>query len=357
VATSTPSTTFHTLRVERVDELCDDAVAVTFAVPPHLRREFVFAPGQSLTMRRVVDGVDHRRTYSICAPAGAPLRVGVRRVTGGLFSSWLVDAVKIGDEVEMQRPAGRFVADPIVAGRHVGIAAGSGITPVLSIAASVLANPATTMTLLYGNRRTQSVMFAEEIADLKDRYGPRLDVMHVLSREPRDAELFTGRLDAERLRRILGSLVPTAAVDHFWLCGPHGMVVDARRVLGELAVDPQRIHHELFFVEDTPPPRPRHHERRRPGPTSRVVVILDGRTSTFDLPRDEPVLDTAMRRRADLPFSCKGGVCGTCRARVSSGTVDLRRNFALEADELAAGFVLTCQAFPISADVTIDFDS
>lgn len=353
---STRTGGFHALRVARVDDLCDDAVAVTFAVPRDLEDEFAFAPGQSLTLRRVVDGVDHRRSYSICSATGSPLRVGVRRVANGLFSSWLVDTVRVGDAVDVQPPVGSFVADPAAGGRHVGIAAGSGITPVLSIAASVLANPATAVTLLYGNRRTQSVMFAEEIADLKDRYGPRLDVIHVMSREPRDVELFTGRLDAERLRLILGSLVPTADVDHFWLCGPHGLVTDAQQVLGEFGVGRRRIHHELFYVEEAPPSPHRHDEPLRLGPRSRVDVIQDGRVTTLDLPRTEPILESALLHRADLPFACKGGVCGTCRARVTNGVVDLRRNYALEADELAAGFVLTCQSFPITDDVTIDFD-
>lgn len=348
---------FHALPVDRIDELCDDAVAVTFGVPPGLRDQFQFAPGQSVTMRRIIDGVEHRRCYSICSPAGSAPRVGVRRVGGGLFSSWLVGQVRVGDKIDVQPPTGRFVADPASGGRHVCVAAGSGITPVLSIASSVLAHPASSVTLIFGNRRAGSVMFAEDIADLKDCFGARFEVMHVLSREPRDVDLFSGRLDAERLRRILSSLVPVAEVDHFWLCGPHGLVTGAEQVLGELGVAQDRIHHELFYVEDTPPPAARHEDAGPTGPSSQVTLILDGRATTLALPRDEAVLDAAVRHRRDLPFACKGGVCGTCRAKVTAGTVDLRRNYALEADELADGFVLTCQSYPATDRVTLDFDT
>ncbi|MCW2867190.1 MAG: paaK, partial [Marmoricola sp.] len=257
--TATPTrarTTFHPLTVAAVETLTDDAVAVTLAVPEHLRDTFDFRAGQSLTLRRVVDGQEQRRSYSICSPAGSAPRIGVREVPDGLFSRWLVREVVPGDVVEVQAPAGSFRADPALGGRHLCIAAGSGITPVLSIAATVLTHPDARVTLLYGNRTTGSVMFAEELADLKNRYGPRLELVHVLSREPRDVELFSGRLDAERLRRLLGALVPLEAVDHVWLCGPFGMVGAARDVLTELGVPADRVHAELFHV-DEPPPAPR----------------------------------------------------------------------------------------------------
>lgn len=349
--------TFHTLEVADVEALCDDAAAVTFEIPADLSEEFVFGAGQSLTLRRTVDGVEHRRSYSICAPVGSSPRVGVREVPDGLFSNWLVHEVRPGDRIDVQPPAGSFVADPAGGGRHVLVAAGSGITPMLSIAATMLANPEAEVVLLYGNRRTRSVMFAEEIADLKDRYGARFHVVHVLSREPRDVELFTGRLDADRLRTIFDSVVPICGVDHFWLCGPYGMVTDAQDVLGELGVDPKRVHHELFYVDDAPPPPARHRDDDVTGPGSEVTVVLDGRSITATLPRDETILDAAEKFRSDLPFACKGGVCGTCRAKVTHGAVDMRRNYALEDDEVDAGFVLTCQSYPDSADVTVDFDA
>ena len=349
--------TFHPLTVAAVDRLGDDAVAVTFDVPAELSESYAFRAGQSLTLRRVLDGRDERRSYSICAPAGERPRIGVREVPGGLFSRWLVHEVSAGDVVEVSTPTGSFTpAAAAPGGRHVLVAAGSGITPVLSIAATVLRDAGSSVTLVYGNRRTTSVMFAEELADLKDAYGSRFELVHVLSREPREVELLSGRLDAERLRRILLALVPLPAVDGFWLCGPYELVVAARGVLADLGVDADRVHAELFHVDEPPAPVV-HRDVEMSGPSSEVTVVLDGRSTTLTLPRDVPLLDSAQRVRADLPFACKGGVCGTCRAKVSSGEVDMRRNYALEADEVAKGFVLTCQSRPVSAAVTLDYDA
>lgn len=347
---------FHELTVADVEHLTDDSAAITFAVPDDLREEFAFAAGQSLTLRKVVDGVDHRRSYSICAPVGAQPRVGVREIPGGMFSSWLVREVRPGDVVEVQTPTGSFRADPAQGGRHLCIAAGSGITPMLSIAATVLTHPDSSVTLIYGNRTTGSVMFAEELADLKNRHGARLDLVHVLSREPRDVELFSGRLDADRLRRLLTVLVPVDGVDHVWLCGPFGLIADAREVLAELGVPKDRVHFELFYV-DEPPPELVRADTGIAGDTSEVTVVLDGRSTTSAMSRGGSILDGAAATRHDLPFACKGGVCGTCRALVTDGEVDLRRNYALDDDEVDRGFVLTCQSLPVSERVTVDFDA
>ncbi|MGH3612182.1 MAG: 1,2-phenylacetyl-CoA epoxidase subunit PaaE [Pseudonocardia sp.] len=344
---------FHRLRVAGVERLCADAVAVTFEVPDELRPAFAFKPGQYLTLK-FVDGTEERRSYSICAPAGGAPRVGVRRVDTGLFSEWLVDRLAPGDEVEVAPPAGSFTPE-LAPGTHHGlIAAGSGITPVLSIAASVLAYPDTRITLLYGNRRTDTVMFTEELADLKNAHGPRVQLVHVLSREPTEVELFTGRLDATRLALLLGALVDVDDVDHWWLCGPLGMTTDALQVLAGQGVERSRIHRELFYVGEPPPEPVRVEEEVVDG--SEVIVILNGRVTTLTLPRAVSVLDGAQKVRGDLPFACKGGVCGTCRAKVTNGQVTMRRNFALEDDEVAAGFVLTCQARPVTDEVTVDFD-
>ncbi|RZQ61722.1 1,2-phenylacetyl-CoA epoxidase subunit PaaE [Amycolatopsis suaedae] len=347
---------FHSLRVSTVERLCDDAAAVTFDVPAELAEVYAFRPGQSLTLRRWIDGVEQRRNYSICAPAGAAPRIGVREVPDGLFSTWLVRDVRPGDEVEVLPPTGNFTPDTESA-HHVLIAAGSGITPVLSILGTVLADDKSTATVFYGNRRTDTVMFADELADLKDRYADRLELVHVLSREPREAELFTGRLDAEKLCQLLDLLVDVDSVDHWWLCGPFGMVTDAQDVLADRGVPKQRVHQELFYVDDVPPPPVRHREASLEGPGSEVTIVLDGRSTGVLLSREESILDGAQRSRPDLPFACKGGVCGTCRAKVVSGEVDMRRNFALEEAEVAAGFVLTCQSRPVSDEVTVDFDS
>jgi ring-1,2-phenylacetyl-CoA epoxidase subunit PaaE len=349
--------TFHALTVAAVERLTDDAVAVTFDVPAELVEDYRFKPGQALTLRRVDGDRDERRSYSICAPMGAPPRVGVREVPGGFFSSYLVHDVKPGDTVDVLPPSGTFTADLDTPGDHVFVVAGSGITPALSLAATVLRDGTSTVTVFYGNRRTNTVMFADELADLKDRHGPRLQLVHVLSREPRDAELTSGRLDGARLRALVDNLVDAENVDHWWLCGPHGMVDDARTLLAELDVPTERVHQELFYVDDVPPAPVRGDEETVVGPSSEVTVVLDGRATTLALPRDVPVLDSAQKVRGDLPFACKGGVCGTCRARITDGEVEMRRNYALEAKEVEAGYVLTCQTVPLSDTVTVDFDA
>lgn len=350
--------TFHALPVARVDRLCGDAVAITFDVPDELAERFAFRAGQYLTLRQVVDGVEERRSYSICAPAGSAPRIGVRRVDGGLFSAELVDSLKPGDVVEVLPPLGKFTPALNGPAHHCFVAAGSGITPVLSIVATLLAaDPGSKVSLLYGNRRTDTVMFAEELADLKDVYRSRLQLVHVLSREPRDVELFTGRLDAERLTLLLDSIVPASDVGYWWLCGPYGLVQDAERVLADRGVPVDRVHHELFYVDDPPPAPKRVEDSLVDGPTVEVTVVLDGKQTTLSLPTDMPILDAAQRVRSDLPFACKGGVCGTCRAKVVAGKVEMRRNYALEQHELDAGFVLTCQGLPVTDQVTVDYDA
>jgi len=348
-----PRTEFHKLTVARVDPLTDDSAAVTFDVPDGLHDRFRFAPGQSLTIRR--DG--ERRSYSICAAAGRPPRIGVREVAGGAVSGWLVHQIRPGDVVEVQAPAGSFTPDLDRPGHHVLIAAGSGITPVLSIASSVLAARAdSTVTLIYGNRRSDTVMFADEIADLKDAYPARACLVHVLSREPQEVELFSGRLDPGKLRALLPATVDVPAVDHWWLCGPQAMVEGALGVLAGLGVPRSRVHRELFYVEDTPPPEAVH-EELPPGPGAEVTIVLDGRSSTVTVPPGMAILDGGQQTRPDLPFACKGGVCGTCRAQVTSGKVTMRRNYALEPEEIAAGYVLTCQSLPVTDSVTVNYDS
>jgi len=345
-------TDFHPLKVAAVERLTDDAAAVTFDIPAELGAAFAFAPGQSLTLRRGAE----RRSYSICAPAGRPPRIGVREVAGGAISGWLVHQVRPRDVIEVQPPAGSFSPDLTASGIHVLIAAGSGITPLLSIAASVLAAHAdATVTLLYGNRRSDTVMFADDIADLKDAHPARLNVVHILSREVPEVELFAGRIDADKLRRLLPLTVDVPAVDHWWLCGPYAMVTDAISVLTGLGVDPSRMHRELFYVGETPAEV--QHVDAPVGPGAEVTVILDGRRSSVVVPPGVAVLDGVQRVRPDLPFACKGGVCGTCRALLTHGEVRMRRNYALEKAEIDAGYVLTCQALPTTETVTVDYDS
>ncbi|MGH3251850.1 MAG: 1,2-phenylacetyl-CoA epoxidase subunit PaaE [Trebonia sp.] len=348
-----PRAGFHQLVVARVEPLTADSAAITFKVPGELAGDFAFAPGQFLTVRRG----EERRSYSICAPAGSAPRIGVREVAGGALSGWLVREVRPGDTVEAQAPGGTFTPDLSAGGRHVLIAAGSGITPMISIAASVLAaSGESTVTLLYGNRLSSTVMFADEVADLKDAYPARMQIVHVLSREPQEVDLFSGRLDAARLAALLPVTVDVAGVDQWWLCGPYGLVTGATGVLGELGVDAERIHRELFWVGDQPPAEATHDDVPV-GEGARLTVILDERSSTLTLPAATPILDGAQQVRSDLPFACKGGVCGTCRAKVTSGAAVMRRNYALEQSELDGGYVLTCQALPESDEITVDYDA
>jgi ring-1,2-phenylacetyl-CoA epoxidase subunit PaaE len=352
---------FHSLRVAEVSRLCEDAVAITFDVPDELAPAYAFQAGQSLTLRRRDGEREERRSYSICAPAGARPRIGVREVPDGLFSTWLVHQVRPGDEIEVGTPTGAFTPDLTEPGHHVLIAAGSGITPVLSIAATVLnaplGDPASAVTVFYGNRHTETVMFADELADLKDRYPARLELVHVLSREPREAELFSGRLDPDRLGSLLDGLVDVDHVAHWWLCGPFEMVTATRDLLTARGVPADRVHRELFYAGDEPPEPVKHTEAPVEGLVTEATITLDGRSTTIALPRDTTVLEGAQRSRPDLPFACKGGVCGTCRAKVTAGQVHLRRNFALEDSELAEGFVLTCQSLPVSDTLAVSYDA
>ena len=352
---------FHPLTVASIEPVTDDSVAITFEVPEALREDYAFSHGQHLTVRTELAGDDVRRNYSICSPAGSGvLRVAVKRLPGGAFSEHALDVLRPGDVLDVMTPSGRFFTelDPAHRKHYVCVAAGSGITPILSIVASVLAaEPRSSVTLLYGNRTHSSVMFLEELEDLKDTYPDRFQLLHVLSREPQEVELFSGRLDADRMGRILDGLLPPDTVDEWFLCGPFEMVSDLRKLLVKEGVPKRQIHAEVFHVESAPP------VRRAPvetveGEGAKVTITLDGRRSTFTLPTDGPaVLDAALRVRADAPFACKGGVCGTCRAKVVEGTVEMDTNWALEPDEVEKGYVLTCQSHPTSDTVVLDYDA
>ena len=356
LATQDAATGFVPLRVLTVDRLTDDSVAVELARP--LDGSFAFAPGQHLTLRRVVDGVDVRRTYSLCTSAGSGrLRIAVKQIEGGAFSTWVVDALRAGDVVEVLPPAGRFgpVLHPAAAHRYVCFAAGSGITPMASIVASVLeTEPQSTVALVFGNRTSRDVMLLEELADLKDSHPGRFELLHVLSREEQDAELLTGRIDGDRVRRLLATLLPPAGVDGWFVCGPFAMVTGVRDTLVAAGVDPSRVHVELFHAEP-PPPRARVATAGSRNSTT-VHALLHGRATTVQVGRaGDSVLDAVLAARADAPYACKSGVCGTCRARVVEGAVEMDVNYALEPDELTAGIVLTCQSHPTTDVVRLEF--
>ncbi|WP_435837897.1 2Fe-2S iron-sulfur cluster-binding protein [Streptantibioticus parmotrematis] len=374
---------FHALRVAEVDRLTDDAVALTFEVPPALREAYRFTPGQHIAVRRFVDGVEVRRTYSVCDPAPADdadtddadhadggagvgpgrLRVGVRLVEGGAFSTYALKELRAGDELEVMTPAGRFGAGAWTAvpetgrgGHFAAVVGGSGITPVLSIMTTLLARrPEARFCLIRSDRTAASTMFLEEVADLKDRYPGRFQLVHVLSREEQQAGLPSGRLDGERLEKLLPALLPVEAVDAWFLCGPYGLVEDADRTLRGLGVAGDRVHQEIFHVDTGAVADGTARPAVPVGAT--VHATLDGRSGDWPSRDGESVLETVLRNRADAPYACKGGVCGTCRAKLVFGEVRMDRNFALEPSEVDAGYVLACQSHPVTEKVEVDFDA
>ena len=357
---------FHPLTVTSVERLTDEAVAVTFAVPEDLVDEFAFEPGQHLTLRAQIRGEDVRQSYSICQsrradPAGRSLRVAAARVPEGRMSNWLNDGVSPGTVVEVMTPQGSFTCATRPDGirHHVAIAAGSGITPVISLLTSALEEePGSRATLLFGNRRTSSIMFLEELEDLKNRFPGRFHLVNVLSREAQDVDLFHGRLDSDRLTAIFGSLLPVGTVDEWYLCGPFGMVTGAESLLTERGVDRGQINHEMYHVEEGSEPKRKVVDDAGAPPEATVTVNLDGRTTVIPMPsREETILDATLRARPDAPYSCTGGVCGTCRARLVSGEVRMDRNYALEPEEVAAGIVLACQSHPVTDAVSLDYDA
>ena len=349
---------FTRLRVAAIDRLTADSAALTFEVPAPLAEHFRFAAGQHLTLRRQLDGQDLRRTYSVCSSAaGGPLRVAIKLMEGGAFSTWALNELRPGDELEVLPPAGRFgpQLDTGRTRRYGLIAAGSGITPVLSIAWTVLdVEPASDVVLVYGNRTSSDVMFVEELADLKNRYPGRLQVLHVLSREEQDADLLSGRIDRKRLQRLLATLLPAQDIDEWYLCGPFGLVTDGRQTLLDAGVDPSTVHIELFHAD--PPPVRERRSATSASSLASVTVVLHGRATTVLVDPDGPaVLDAVLAVRPDAPYACKGGVCGTCRARCVLGAVEMDVNYALEQDELAAGVVLTCQSHPVTSEVRLEY--
>ncbi|MEJ1087141.1 1,2-phenylacetyl-CoA epoxidase subunit PaaE [Microbacterium sp. Mu-80] len=358
---------FHTLTVSDVRPLTKDAVEVSFAVPPELADDYAYLPGQYVALRVQLDGVEVRRSYSLCRPptpsdAGTTLSVAVKRDEGGLFSTWAQTELTPGFEIDVMSPQGTFTSGLAeLEGTHVvGIAAGSGITPMMALARSLLsASDSTRFTLLYTNKATSDVMFLEDLADLKDRYPTRLVLHHVLSREQRTAPVLSGRIDEERLRTILDGLILPATVDEWFLCGPFALVDLCREVLADLGVPREHVRFELFTTGDEPVERgPRRIEVRQGEKTVRIEINLDGVSSTVESPVDahESVLNAALRVRPDAPFACSGGVCGTCRARVLDGSVTMTENYALEPDEIERGYVLTCQSHPTSDRLVVDYD-
>ncbi len=351
---------FHRLAVSDLRREAADAVSMTFAIPGELARDYAFTPGQYLTLRTTLDGEEVRRSYSICSgPDDGEIRIAVKKVDGGAFSNWAADELKCGDELDVMTPTGRFGAvAPADTGRiHVGFAAGSGITPILSIVKGILARePDNRFFLFYGNRSSDNIMFLEPLEELKDRFIDRLSIFHVISGEEQDIPILHGRLDGDKVRVLLRSLVPAASVDHVFICGPSGMSEDIEATCRELGIAHERIHVERFVSEFGGKPRPKKAVAPDAPPKAIASLIIDGKRRDVPVAEDEAILDAALRAGVDLPFACKGGMCSTCRAKLVEGEAPMDINYSLEPWELKAGFILTCQAKPSSERVVVDYD-
>ena len=359
------SVIFHPLRVRTIEPDTLEAVVVSFEVPDDLRAVFGFTQGQYLTLRADVDGQDLRRSYSICAGVDdGELRVGVRKVKGGVFSNWINANLRVGDTVNVMAPQGRFFVplDRTAKRHHVGIAGGSGITPILSIMKTVLARePLSRFTLIYGNRQLQSTMFKEEIEDLKNRYMTRLVLQHVFSDEQTDARLNHGIMNRDKISEFLTSVVPASKIDQVYVCGPFQMNDEAEASLLAAGVSEDRIHIERFGVALAASGRSADaimHEAK-PGDAAQatIVIVRDGLRREIKFYKGQPsILDASSAAGLEVPYSCTSGVCGTCRAKVIEGEVRMERNFALDKKEVTNGFVLTCQAHPLTDRVVLSFD-
>lgn len=357
------SVIFHPLRVRRIEPDTSEAVIVSFDVPEELREVFGFTQGQYLTLRKEIDGQDLRRSYSICAGVDdGELRVGVRKVQGGTFSNWINSALQPGDTLQVMAPEGRFFVpiEPEAHRHHVGIAGGSGITPILSIMKTVLARePFARFTLIYGNRSLKSTMFKEEIEDLKNRYMTRLALQHVFSDEHTDVPINMGVMNREKIAEFLDGLVPAGQIDHVYICGPFQMNDEAEAALLGAGVPEERIHIERFGIAQPAGPVGAVVHEALPGDAeqARITIVRDGVSREIPFTKGQPsILDAASSAGLEVPYSCTSGVCGTCRAKLLEGEVRMERNFALDKNEVAGGFILTCQAHPLTERVVLSFD-
>ncbi|SDV48345.1 1,2-phenylacetyl-CoA epoxidase subunit PaaE [Chitinasiproducens palmae] len=355
---------FHPLRIRQVRPETADALTLSFDVPPELRDTFRFTQGQFVTLRAEIDGEEARRSYSICAGVDdyanrGELRVGIKRVPGGRFSNFVHDALQPGHTIDVMPPDGRFYTplDPSNDKHYVGFCAGSGITPMIALIKSALAvEPYSRFTLVYGNRSVDTIMFAEELEDLKNRYLERFTLYNVLSGETQDVGLFNGRIDADKCREFLATLLPAQSIDEAFICGPGSMMDAVEATLREAGVPAGQVHAERFGVPGEGAAR-RQIVIDDSAPTAELVVILDGSSRTLRTPYEgQSVLDTGLKAGLALPYACKGGVCCTCRAKVVEGKVAMDKNYTLEEQEVADGFVLTCQARPLTERVVVSYD-
>jgi len=353
---------FHDLTVSRVTPEAAGAVAITLAVPPGLRAQFDFQPGQFLTVRADVNGADVRRSYSISSPrsrlAQGELELGIRPVEGGVFSNWAATQLKAGDTLQVMPPDGRFCVKRQRALHRVGFAAGSGITPILSIMTHTLeSQPESKFTLVYGNRRMASVMFNEALQDLKDRYPNRLTLVHILSRQAQEVDLLQGRIDGDKVRAVIHALLPVKSMDEVFICGPEAMIEATESALVQAGVPQDRVYSERF-TSGTPvhATAPAKKAAAATGKSIALTVVVDGKSYEVPLAEGDNVLDAALNAGLDIPFSCKAGVCCTCRTKVLSGQAQMAKNFTLSDEEVAQGFVLSCQACATSDALAVSFD-
>ncbi len=350
---------FHLLKVSRLERPTSESVAVTFDVPTHLKNEFAFVQGQHLTLKATINGDDTRRSYSICScPLDSELTVAVKKLEGGKFSTFANEDLTVGDQIEVMPPHGHFFV-PLEASKsrsYVAFASGSGITPIISIIETTLrTEPHSQFMLFYGNRKTQSIIFLERLEALKNQFMGRLSLYHLLSDERQESNLFNGRINAEKLDAFAKRFFDPKSVDHFFTCGPEGMMLTVKESLLSLGVAEQKIHLELF-TSPVGTLGTTGSKKEQKEAQAEITVILDGNSMTFPYDSKESILDVAFENGADLPYACKGGVCSTCVAKVEVGEVEMDVNFALEPDELAKGLVLSCQARPKTETVTLSFD-
>lgn len=350
---------FHRLKIADVRRETPEAVSIAFAVPRELADAYRFTPGQHVTMRTHINGAEVRRSYSICtAPDDRELRVAVKRVDGGAFSTLANETIKAGDEIEVMTPQGRFgvALDPDAARTYVAIAAGSGITPIMSIVRTILTHePHSQVVLIYGNRTAQSIIFREALEDLKDRFLDRFTLHHVLSREPQEITLLDGRIDADKISALLRTLQP-GEIDHAFLCGPGGLIENGKTALTQFGVPAERIHVE-YFSTDGVPIAPRAAAAVTPDAQEATAeIMLNGARHAVPVRAGETIVDAGLRAGLEMPYSCHGGMCCTCRAKVTEGEVRMDLNYSLEPWELEAGYVLTCQAHPVTSRVVLDYD-
>jgi ring-1,2-phenylacetyl-CoA epoxidase subunit PaaE len=354
---------FHTLTVKEITRETADCVSIVFDIPQAAQQEFAYIQGQYLTLKLSVSGEELRRSYSLCSSpvADSELRIAVKKVQGGRASTWLNDSLRSGDKLEVMTPMGNFHSPVDAANKkhYVLFAGGSGITPILSILKTVLhSEPQSHITLIYGNRDEQSVIFANQIAALATQYAERLKVLHILEHPAAGtAELYTGMLSPEKVSAIIENHIGLNENNEFFICGPTPMMENVKQVLGKLSIDPKRIHIEYFSAVAEAVKAAENNAAPASSGTSKVTVILDGEEKVFDLAGNGPtVLDVAFDAGMDVPFACKGGVCCTCRAKVLEGEVRMDQNFALTDDEVAKGYILTCQSHPVSDTVVVSFD-